>query len=140
MEWIVIPLIILGGVLGLYLSERRERRYLNELVSREPLCDDELADRYFTGQAVPRDVPGRVRWVMAEPMGYPAAHMLPDDDLSFFWGEFDGVELTSRLEKEFGISITSEDLSLLQGCTIRAFTDLILRKTKASQPFIRWNG
>jgi len=104
---------------------RRWRRFKAELRRREPLPDDVLVSQYFVGSEIPADLPGRVRRLFAEHMGYPAEKLLPDDDFS--WEELDCSPLIKAIESEFAIEFTKGELELT-AFTIRAVSALVAAK------------
>lgn len=74
MQWLIIPFLIGGIVFLLLLSS--ERRYKQLLSSRDPISDEELVRLYFHTGDISPEIPGAVREIFAEHMGYPHD---PDD-------------------------------------------------------------
>jgi hypothetical protein len=109
--WLLVGVYV--GFLGVFVllvcwldpTQRRERRYNAELAARKPMADEEMVSTYFAEGTITPHVPGQVRRVIAQHMGYPAEKLLPDDDLMFYWAEVDTVELVKELEALFGITI-----------------------------------
>lgn len=129
MSWLIAAFLNLVALLiHFHPNERKARKYKAELLVRKCVSDDELYSRFFATRDIPPEVPGQVRRVFAEYMGYPADRMLADDDLSFFWHELDMADLFEELESCFGIEITAADTSLMPSCTIRGAADLVARK------------
>jgi acyl carrier protein len=110
--WAIAPAsLAVVSVLAYFFDPnlRAERRYKTQLKERKPVVDEELFEAYFSEKEVARDIPARVRAIMAKHMQYPAERMLPDDDLTFFWYDLDGVVVIQELEEQFGIEITEAD-------------------------------
>jgi hypothetical protein len=127
----VVILVLLIALISVWFhpDEQEARRYGILLSSRKETDDDELFTQYFTSVEIAPDLPGRVRQIFAKEMGYPAAKMLPDDDLSFYWNEMDLACVVRELETSFGIEFSNADLSLpCTPCTIRTFCNVVLRK------------
>jgi hypothetical protein len=127
MGWAVIVFAVLVALLWTLFDpdERRRKSFELQLTVREPVNDSEVHQRFF-GSNVPCTVAGSVRRILATHTGYPAAKILPDDDLIFFWRELDLVRVFNDLEEEFNIRITQSDIRRCT-CTLRSFVDLVVR-------------
>jgi acyl carrier protein len=132
--WAIAP-AFLGVVFVLVYffdpNMRAQRRYERQLKEREPVDDEGLLEEYFLPEELDRDIPARVRGILAKHMGYPAERMLPDDDLMFYWDEVDAAELVLEIEERFGIKITEADTEHKM-FTIREISHLVHKKRDAT--------
>ncbi len=135
--WAVAPALLTVVSVLVYFFDpngRAQRCYERQLKEREPVDDTELLESYFSAEVVDPEIPGRVRTILAKHMCYPAEKMLPDDDLTFFWDDLDGIDLMLELEQQFGIKIDDTDAEHTS-CTIHDISRLIHRlRSTASVP------
>lgn len=115
-----------------------ENRKLNKKVEevfagRQEMDDEDFYKRFFKAQGIPFYIVQKMRQIFAEELNANLSMLSAEDDfsknLSFFW-EYDSladVEIVMRIEEEFQIKLTSEDLQY-QFRTVNGIINLVWRK------------
>jgi hypothetical protein len=124
----LIGLLLLGlaslGLVALLLylawrfdpGRRARRQFDDEMSRREPLTDEQYYERFFAHSGVPRDIPLRLRTLYAKYVRFPAALILPSDELTHLaCDSLDVMELVWDIERAFGVRLTNEELATLDG-------------------------
>jgi acyl carrier protein len=114
-------------------SERPLRQFKSVLAARESLSDSAMMSQYFSPDFAGHDVPGTVRRIIGEQLGFPADKLLPDDDLSGCYPDLDLIELVRELEEEFEVTISDEDAEQT-AFTIRSLSELMINKIGRASP------
>jgi acyl carrier protein len=131
MQWLIIPIVIVV-LFVLWWLDSAKRHYKKLLNSRDPVSDEQLVRQYFDADRISPKIPGAVREIFAQHMGYPAEKMLPDDDLTFYWADLDQAELVRDLESQFNIVVSDEDAEATKN-TIRSVSNLVSRLRQQAQ-------
>jgi acyl carrier protein len=132
--WAVAPAFIGAVFVLVYCFEPNlcaQRCYERQLKEREGVDDQDLLESYFSTEEMDPDIPGRVRGILAKQMGCTPEKMLPDDDLTFFWDDVDGIDLILELEDQFGMKINETDAERT-AYTIREISRLVHRLRPAA--------
>jgi hypothetical protein len=129
-ESLLLLAVVAVGIWIFHPDARRARAYAAELRERPAVSNHELFQSHFGGSGVPYDVPGRVRRIFAEELGYPAEKLLPDDDFMFLLNELDAGPLIEALEREFSVTLTHEETERTAP-TIRAVCLLLANKLRS---------
>ncbi len=120
-----------------------ERRKLNKKVNevfaeRQELNNRGFYEKYFQAQGIPYFIVQKIRTIFAEELNANMSKLSAEDDfsknLSFFW-EYDSladVEIVLRIEEEFQIKLTPEDLQD-QFRTVDGIVNLVWRKVREKE-------
>jgi hypothetical protein len=85
-----------------------EQRYADECSHRPLLSDDEFIQKYFSSSGIKRDVPLRVRRVLAEQLGFEK--IVPSDCPAEIIPDIDLQDVLDEIGEEFEIALNVEDL------------------------------
>lgn len=135
----IFALLAAIGTLSYFFSERQKRKKLEEVFGeRQELDEKEFYERYFAEKGIPFYIVQQIRQVLEDELGANLSRLSAKDDfsknLSFFW-EHDSladVEIVMRLEEEFQIELTSEDLPN-QFRTIDGIVNLVWQKVREKE-------
>jgi hypothetical protein len=115
-------------------ARRARRQFDDEISRREPLTDEQYCERFFAQSGVPRDIPIRLRALYAKHVRFPAALILPSDELTHLaCDSFDVMDLVLDIEREFGVRLTNEELATLDG-SMNSVIACLLAKGVHNQP------
>ncbi len=91
--------------MGMYPSERK---YAEECGRRSRLSDDEFWATYYSSSSVRRDIPLRIRKVLAEQLGFD--RIVPSDSPSDILCDIDLQVILDEIADEFGVPLSVDDL------------------------------
>lgn len=132
-EWkiyVILIIVVASCLFAFFCSKaRRYRRFNRLLSSRDAMSDEELLSTYYNIASMNSTVPCRVRLIVSCVTHYPMEKLLPDDDLTFYWDDYDLNTLINMFETEFGISITAAEF-IKTPCTIREMSRLVNDKLR----------
>jgi acyl carrier protein len=92
-----------------------EQAFERELNAR-PVTDDEtFYQSHYGGSQLPKQIPIQLRRLFATQLGEPWMRILPGDKPADVYLDLDFAELVLDAQDEFGVSISTEELSDLDG-------------------------
>jgi acyl carrier protein len=126
--WTVVGLIGVIAAVGILTWWFDPLRHFEaNMAARESLTDSAMFATFFEREAIPSEIPIRIRQILAKHMEYDATKLRPDDDLNVYWNEFDMIDVFNELEAGFGITINNRDAEGTT-CTIRSISHLVFSK------------
>jgi acyl carrier protein len=85
-----------------------ERKYADECCHRPRLRDEEFLARYYSSSDIRKDIPLRVRKILAEQLGFDK--VVPSDCPSDILQDIDLQDILDEIAEEFGVVLTVEEL------------------------------
>ena len=85
-----------------------ERKYADECARRSRLTDDEFLAIYYTSCDIRRDIPLRVRRILAEQLGFDK--IVPSDCPSDILQDIDLQDILYEIAEEFGVALNADEL------------------------------
>jgi acyl carrier protein len=135
---ILIVIALAAVPFSIWESRKRNKEVNAVFAGRQELDDRDFYEKYFQAQGIPYFIVQKIRTIFAEELNADMSRLSAEDDfsknLSFFW-EFDSladVEIVMRLEEEFQIKLTSEDLQD-QFRTVDGMVNLVWRKVREKE-------
>jgi acyl carrier protein len=135
---VVLGVVIIGGqwVLGIIgikavdlLWPSEEWRFHRDYETRSLLTDEQMIREYFSETNIDPQIPIRIRRIFGHQLQLDSERLRPGDDFAAIYADLDFVEMFDEIEEEFGIAISNEELSAING-TILSLSELIQRKPK----------
>ena len=130
----IISFVILGYMLTIFETKRKEKEIQNAFKGRESLSPEDFYEKYYRDKDIAIGTVKGVRKVLEEQLDCDLSKLSSDDDfsenISFFW-DFDSmasVEIVLALEEEFSVKI--EDSEAGKAHTIDDIVMLVASKVK----------
>ncbi len=91
------------------------RAYQRELDQRMDLSDDAFLDQFYRESNVRRDIPLRIRRLLAKKVDSRLARVHPNDLLYLTFDDLDLGDVWHMVEKEFGLKISRQEVETWDG-------------------------
>jgi acyl carrier protein len=122
--WLVVTIpmcvmYLLGSPIVMSLSplvdSPASRAYQKELRKRPELDDDLFFNQYYADTDVPKEIPLRIRQLLARKVDHWLMRVQPNDLLYLINDDLDGADVLKIVEKDFGCKFAKEDVKSWNG-------------------------